>query len=160
MTTILLIIICFGLMTVGMAGVILPFLPGVPIAWVGIFLYAWGTGFQRISLFEILIFLGLTILAVLLDFLAPLWGAKKYKASKYGIAGAFLGVIIGIIGLGPLGIIIGPLLGAFLGELLAKKEIPQALKSGLGTFLGFLGGILIKIIIILIMFGFFVVSLF
>jgi len=159
MGNILLLILCFGLMAVGIAGVILPFLPGVPIAWTGLLIYAWATGFQKISLTEVLIFLGLTILAVAIDFIGPMLGAKKYRASKYGILGAFLGGIVGILGLSLWGVIVGPLVGAFLGELISKKEINQALKSGLGTILGSLGGSLVKIVIILIMLGFLIVSL-
>lgn len=141
-------------MTLGFAGVFLPFLPGAPIAWLGIFLYGYFTGFETISLTTILIFLGLVILTIVLDLIAPTLGAKSYKASRYGIFGSFLGLLVGTFALGPIGIIIGPFAGAFLGELLGKKEPEQALKSSLGTVIGFLAGALIKTIVIFIMFGF------
>lgn len=160
METILLIILTFILMTIGLLGVVLPFLPSVPVAWLGLFIYAWGTGFQKISLTEVLVFLAVTVVAMLFDFAAPLLGAKKYQASKYGIGGAALGLTIGVIEFGPLGIIVGPLVGAFLGELIANKESERAFKSALGAFVGFIVGSLIKIIIILIMIGFFIASLF
>jgi uncharacterized protein YqgC (DUF456 family) len=89
-----------------------------------------------------------------------LLGAKKHKASKVGITGAFIGLTIGIFILGFWGIITGPFLGALLGELVAKKSPGQALKSAIGTFIGFIAGNLLQIIVILIMAGFFLVSLF
>lgn len=160
METILLILFSFILMAIGLIGVVLPFLPGVPIAWLGLFIYAWATGFQKISLTEILVFLVLAAIAILLDFVAPLLGAKKYQASKYSICGAVLGLVIGIIWFGFLGIIVGPLIGAFLGELITKREFKKGFKSALGILLGSIIGSLIKIIIVLIMMGFFIASLF
>lgn len=153
-------VICFVLMAIGMAGVILPFLPGVPLAWLGLFLYAWQTGFQRISVLAISTFLALAVVAVLIDFLAPIIGAKKYKASGYGIWGVFLGAMVGIFVLGPFGVVIGAVGGALLGELAAGKGLKRASRATLGAFLGFLGGVLVKLVIILTMFGFFVFSLF
>src|SRR3989344_2375443 len=150
------ILLGFFLTALGLLGVFLPFLPGVPIAWLGIFLYAYLTDFTAISLTAVMIFLALTVLTIILDFIAPIIGAKTYKASRYGIWGSFLGLTVGIFTLGPIGIIVGPFAGAFLGELLSRKEPKQALKSSFGTLVGFLAGALIKIIVILIMLGFLV----
>ncbi len=159
MAEILIIILVFILMLVGLLGVILPFLPGVPIAWAGLFIYAYFTEFSKISLTLVLVFLGLSLLSMLFDFILPLLGAKTYQASRYGFLGAFLGLIFGISA-GPLGIIVFPILGAFLGELAAGKNSDKAFRSAMGTFLGNLGGALIKIVMILIMLGFFIFSLF
>ncbi len=156
---IFLIILTFVLMLIGLLGVILPFLPGVPIAWVGLFIYAYFTEFNEISLTLALVFLGLALLSMLIDFILPLVGAKTFKASRYGFLGAFLGLVFGI-SVGPFGLIVFPLIGAFLGELVAGKDSDKAFRSALGTFLGNLGGALIKITIILIMLGFFIASLF
>jgi uncharacterized protein YqgC (DUF456 family) len=160
MVDILLAILCFVLMVVGLAGVFLPFLPGVPLAWLGLFIYALGTGFDKISILTVVVFFILMLLTLLLDFVAPMLGAGKYRASKYGIIGTFLGFTVGIIAFGFWGIILGPFVGAFLGELIAKRPPKQALKSALGAFLGFVAGTLFKTIYILIMFGFFIISLF
>lgn len=160
MVTILLAILCFVLMVVGLAGVFLPFLPGVPLAWLGLFIYALGTGFDRISILTTVVFFILMLVTLLLDFIAPMLGASKYRASKYGIIGTFLGFTVGIIVFSFWGIILGPFVGAFLGELIAKRPPKQALKSALGAFLGFVAGTLFKTIYILIMFGFFIISLF
>jgi len=160
MGTVALIILCSVLMAVGLLGVVLPGLPGIPLSWLGLFIYALGTGFERISIATVVVFFILTVLTLVLDFVAPMLGAKKYRASKLGIFGAFLGFTVGIFVLGFWGIILGPFIGAFLGELIARKEPKQALGSALGAFLGFVAGTLFKIIVILIMAGFFIASLF
>lgn len=148
------------MMVVGLIGVVLPILPGIPLAWLGLFIYALGTGFDRISITAIVVFFILMILTLVLDFAAPLLGARKYKASKYGILGTFLGFMVGIVVFGFWGIILGPFVGALLGELITKREPGRALKSALGAFLGFIAGTLFKIIIVLIMIGFFINSFF
>jgi uncharacterized protein YqgC (DUF456 family) len=159
MTQIFALILSLILMTAGLAGVVLPFVPGIPLAWLGFFIYASVTGFKTISLAVVLIFLVLTIVLTALDFLGPVLGAKKYQASKWGIAGTFAGAILGIFTMGVWGIILGPFLGALAGEFLAGKGKKQAFKSALGAFLGFVIGTLIRLIIVLIMFGFLIASL-
>ncbi len=160
MGTVALTILCSVLMVVGLLGVVLPVLPGIPLAWLGLFIYALGTGFERISIATVVVFFILMILTLVLDFVAPMLGARKYRASKFGVFGAFLGFTVGIFVLGFWGIILGPFIGAFLGELIAGRKPRQALGSALGAFLGFVAGTLFKIIIILIMAGFFIASLF
>lgn len=153
-------VICSLLMLVGLIGVFAPILPGIPLAWLGLFIYAIGTGFERISVTTIIVFAAITALILLLDFLAPMLGAKKFQASRYGVLGAFLGLIVGVVFLGFWGIIIGPFLGAFLLEWLAKRKAKGALKAAFGTFIGYVVGALVKVIFILIMAGFFIASLF
>ena len=160
MVTVLLAILCSVLLIAGLAGIILPILPGVPLAWLGFFIYAIGTGFDRISITTTVVFSVLMVLTLVLDLVAPMLGASKYKASKLGILGSFIGLLAGIIVFGFWGIILGPFIGALLGELVARKQPKQAFKSAFGTLLGFLAGSLIKIIVVLTMAGFFVVSLF
>ena len=154
-------VICSLLMLVGLVGVFAPILPGIPLAWLGLFIYAIGTGFERISVTTIIVFAAITALILLLDFLAPILGAKKFQASKYGVLGAFIGLIIGVIFFNIWGVIIGPFLGAFLFELLfARKQAKGALKAAFGTFIGYVVGALVKVIFICVMAGFFIVSLF
>ena len=138
MTTVLLAVLCSVLMLVGLIGVFAPVLPGIPLAWLGLFIYAIGTGFERISILTVIVLFVLMVLVMAVDFLAPMLGAKKYKASKYGIVGAFLGLIVGIIVFGFWGIIIGPFVGAFSFELMAKRQLKGAFKSAIGTFVGFI----------------------
>jgi uncharacterized protein YqgC (DUF456 family) len=154
------IIVCSILLVAGLGGAIVPALPGVPLAWLGLFIYALATGFERISIAAIVVFFVLMLFTLILDITAPLLGAKKYRASKFGIIGAFLGFVVGIFVLGLWGIILGPLLGAFLGELIARGKPKQALGSALGTFLGFIAGTLFKTVLVLVMVGFFIASFF
>ena len=160
MVTVLLAILCSVLLIAGLAGIVLPILPGVPLAWLGFFVYAIGTGFDRISITTTVVFSILMVLTLVLDLVAPMLGASKYKASKLGILGSFVGLMAGVIMFGFWGIILGPFIGALLGELVARKQPEQAFKSALGTLLGFLAGSLIKIVVVLTMAGFFIASLF
>jgi uncharacterized protein YqgC (DUF456 family) len=139
--------------------VILPILPGIPLSWLGLFIYAIGTGFERISVTTIIIFFVLMLISLAIDFFAPMLGAKKYKASRLGTVGAFVGITVGIF-FGIWGIILGPFVGALLGELISGKGTKQAFGSALGTFIGMILGSLLKIVIILVMAGFFIASLF
>ena len=158
MWTVVSIVVCSIRLVFGLVGALVPAIPGVPIAWLGFFIYAIATGFERISVVTVVIFFILMLLTLVLDFVAPMLGAKKYRASKLGIAGAFLGFVAGIFLLGFWGIIVGPLVGAFLGELIASRKPGQALGSALGAFLGFISGALVKIVLILVMAGFFIAS--
>ena len=153
-------VICSLLMLVGFIGIFAPVLPGIPIAWLGLFIYAIGTGFERISLTTTIVFAALTALILLLDFLAPMLGARKLKASALGVLGAFIGLIVGVLFLGFWGIILGPFLGAFLFELMAKRQAKGAAKAALGTVVGYLAGALVKVIFLFVMAGFFIASLF
>ncbi|MFC2017151.1 DUF456 domain-containing protein [Chloroflexota bacterium] len=147
-------------MSVGLIGVFAPILPGIPLAWLGLFVYAIGTGFERISVTTVIVFFILMVLIMLIDFLAPMLGARKYRASKFGILGAFLGLIVGIITFSFWGIIIGPFIGAFGVELIARRQPKIAFRAAVGTFVGFIAGTLMKVIFILIMSGFFIASWF
>jgi uncharacterized protein len=152
-------ILAFVLMLVGLLGIVLPFLPGVPLAWLGLLAFAWGTGFEHISLKITLIFLGISALSMILDFFIPLLAGKKYQASKKGMLGAGIGMILGIFTANPFGFLIFALLGAFLGELLGGKEARAAYKSTWGFFLGFVLGGIVKIVVVLAMIGTVIFSL-
>lgn len=157
---ILLVLVVIALLLIGLAGIFLPFLPGVPLAWLGIFIYSYAKDFRVISLKTVLIFLGLTALTLILDFVAPMIGAKKYHASKFGVLGSSLGLLVGLIVLGPIGIIAGPFVGALVGELAIGRKSQEAIHSAVGALIGFLAGSLIKLIVVLVMIGFFIASLF
>jgi len=147
-------------MVVAIVGIFVPMIPGIPVAWLGLFIYAVGTGFERVSAAAVIVFFIIAALIMAIDFLAPMLGAKRYQASKFGILGAFLGLIAGILTLSFWGIIIGPFLGALALELIAKRQLNVAFKSALGAFMGFLVGTLMKTIFVLIMLGVFIASWF
>lgn len=147
------------LILVGIAGVILPALPGLPLVFIGMLLAAWAGDFQQIGWFPLVLLGLLTLLSVAVDFFATLVGAKRVGASKKALWGALLGTIAGIF-FGPIGLFAGPFVGALLGELWHGREIGQATKVGLGTWLGIVLGIVLKLGLAFAMLGLFVFAWF
>lgn len=154
------IIIAIILFAGGILGVFLPFLPSLPLAWLGLLIYAAGTDFEKIGVLSLVVFLIGTIILTALDFVAPLIGMQKFKPSKWGMIGATIGLFVGIFIFGPFGIVLGPFLGALIGELVVGREIQSALHSSAGALVGFLVLSLLKTLFIFIMFGFFLFAVF
>ena len=142
------------LILVGIAGVILPALPGLPLVFIGMLLAEWAGDFQQIGWVTLVVLGLLTLLSVAVDFFATLVGAKRVGASKKALWGAVLGTFVGIF-FGPIGLFAGPFVGALLGELWHGKEIGQATKVGLGTWLGIVLGIVLKLGVAFAMLGLF-----
>ncbi len=146
------------IMLIGMGGIILPFIPGVPLILAAAIAYGALTGFVDIDGNLLLIFTGLTIISLILDYLATMLGVKKMGGSNLGMLGALLGMVAGLLipGVGIFGFIIGAFLGAFLFEIILGKTSKDALRSGLGSFIGFLLGGLLRFVIGAVMIGMFV----
>ena len=154
---ILLIITGFLLMILGVAGSLLPVLPGPPLSYLGLLLLHFTTKINFSSKF--LISWGIiTILVSILDYIIPIWGTKFFGGSKYGVWGSMAGLLAGVC-FPPFGVIIGPLIGAFAGEILAGNK-ENALKAGFGSFLGFIAGTIVKLLVSIIMFYYFIAALF
>ena len=136
---------------IGIVGSILPAIPGPPVSWVGMLvLYIWGNGTnssgEPMSLKVLLIWLIVTVVVSIVDYLVPMYFTKVTGGSKYAERGAMAGLIIGIF-LTPVGMILGSFLGAFLSELYYnRKGASQALKAAFGSFLGFITGTGLKAI--------------
>ncbi len=148
MTDILLAILGALLVAIGLVGSVLPVIPGPPLSFVGLFLLRF-TGFvaeARGAAFDRLLWVtaGATALVMLLDAIVPSWGARRFGASRYGMVGAALGLLVGLF-FGLPGILIGPFLGALLAELLAGRGGPASLRAGFGSFLGLLTGAALKL---------------
>jgi uncharacterized protein YqgC (DUF456 family) len=155
---ILLFVVTLLVMIIGLAGVILPILPGIPIIFAAALVYAFLTDFSAIGANTLMIFAILTILALVLDWAASVIGVRKMGGSRAGMIGAFLGMIIGLLlpGVGIVGFILGAFIGAFVMELLVNRDSRVALRAGFGSFFGFLAGGLLKFIIGSIMIGMFI----
>ena len=156
MNIVILVIIVSSLMVAGLAGTFLPLLPGLPLIYLAFVVYGFFTSWVDYGINFMLVWGIITLLISFLDYYAGALGAKKYGASPAGIWGAIIGGILGIIFLGFLGIIAGPFLGAFIGEILAGKTQSSALRASWGTFIGYLTGTMVKVIIGLIMIGTFI----
>jgi len=139
-------IISGGLLIVaGIIGCFLPFLPGPPLAFLGLLAQQFKSS-SPYSSRVILLFLVITVVITLLDYVIPVYSTKKFGGSKYGVWGCTIGLIAGFW-LGPFGIIAGPFVGALLGEFIASNDSAQALKAATGSFIGFLAGTFLKLIV-------------
>lgn len=131
----------------GIVGSFLPVLPGPPTSWLG-FLILYFTPSVEVSLSFLLITLLIALFIFFLDSIISVLGVKKMGGGRAGMIGSSLGLIIGILFMGPLGIIIGPFVGAFLGELIANNNTTEgAIKTATGALLGFLSGVFLKFIV-------------
>lgn len=148
----LIIILAITAGVIGIAGSILPGLPGTPFSWVGLLiLYIWGCGTNAIgepmSLTRLIVWGVVVAVVSVIDYVVPMYLTKATGGSKYAERGALIGLVVGII-MTPIGMIAGSFLGAFLAELAwAKKDAASALKAAFGSFLGFILGTGLKTIV-------------
>ncbi len=144
----------------GLLGCILPALPGPPLNFIALLILAIIQKFAPpLTSQIILIMLITTVVVTVFDYVIPAVGAKKYGASKWGIWGSILGMIIGIVYFPPLGMIIGAFLGAVIVEMLKGKTSKAALKAGWGVFVGTIFGTTLKLIVSGIMTYYFIWAL-
>lgn len=143
----------------GLAGTILPALPGVPLIWLGMLLYGLLTGFEQITATFLILQALLTASVMGIDYLATAIGSKYFGGSKAAIWGAIAGSILGLIFLSLPGLLIGPFIGAAAAEMLFTRKPRQALRAGLGATIGTLGGIPIKLAIEVAMIIWFIIQI-
>lgn len=150
---IFLIVLGIVLLLVGLAGAIIPGLPGPPISYISLILLHLTSNNSFTE--EFLVIMGVIMAVVtLLDYVVPIYGTKKFGGSKRGVWGSTIGLIVGLfvlpifgIVLGPFGlfgIILGPFVGAYIGEKTGGMDSNTALKAAIGSFIGFLTGTLMK----------------
>lgn len=159
MSPVVLWVLAVALMLAGIAGLILPALPGVPLMFAGMVVAAAIDDFQRIGWITLTVLGVLTLIAVAVDFLASVWGVKYAGASKRAIWGALIGTVIGLF-FGLPGLIFGPFVGALIGELSVHGRLNQAGRAGLATWAGLIFGTLAKVAIAFAMLGVFVFAYF
>jgi len=145
------------LVVLGLAGTILPVLPGILLVFGGLFLAAWADGYQHVGAIALSVIGLLAALSLLADFLGSLAGAKRVGASPLALVGAAIGGFVGIF-LGIPGLILGPFIGAVAGEYLARGRLAQAGKVGLGTWLGLIVAAVAKVVIAFLMIATFFAS--
>lgn len=146
------------LIAIGLAGVVLPILPGIPLMFAGMWLVAWVEDFVHIGPVMLWILAILTVVSVVVDLLASVLGAQRVGASRSGLLGAAIGTVVGLF-FGLPGILLGPLIGAVAGELLYRPGLHSATRVGLATWAGIIVGAVFKVAIAFIMLGVFVFAL-
>jgi uncharacterized protein YqgC (DUF456 family) len=144
------------LILIGIVGCFLPILPGPPLAFLGLWIQQLKEPNPFTSKF-LWIWFGITLVVTAIDYWAPVYATKKFGGSKAGIWGCMIGLLLGFW-MGPFGIIIGPLAGAFIGEIMNNQDSSKAMRAALGSFIGFLLSTLLKLILCVIMFWYWVVS--
>lgn len=140
---IILIILGSICLLVGLAGCILPMLPGPPIAYLALVLLHF-TDIVSFTTGQLVLWFFIIIVIQVLDYFIPMFGVRKFGGTKWGNWGCLIGTVAGLFLFPPFGVLIGPFAGAVIGELLGGKETKHALRAGLGAFVGFLLGTALK----------------
>jgi uncharacterized protein YqgC (DUF456 family) len=146
------------LILAGLAGTILPALPGVPLEFAGMLLAAWAGGFRQVPVWVVVILGLLTLVSIAVDFFASTLGAKRAGATKLALWGAAIGTLVGLFA-GIPGLLLGPFVGAVAGELAGGRALLAASKVGVATWLGLALGTALKLALAFAMLGIFVAAL-
>lgn len=142
----------------GIAGCFVPVLPGPPLAYISLLLLQIGS--ETPFSWQFMLWMGGLVLAVtIVDYVVPALGAKKWGGSKYGVIGAFAGVVIGLFVMPPFGLIIFPFIGAFAGEIVAGAATNRAFKSAIGTLIGWIVGTMLKFSLTLVIAYYYFITL-
>ena len=136
---ILLVVFGFCFLLGGLAGCVVPVIPGPPLGYIALLLLQ-ATRFADYSIAFLLLTAAVMVVVTVFDYLLPVWGTRKWGGSRAGALGALAGILIGLFFL-PIGIIVGPFAGAVAGELITGRDRDAALRSGFGSFVGFIVGV-------------------
>jgi uncharacterized protein YqgC (DUF456 family) len=149
-----------GLLVIaGLAGTVLPALPGVPLVFAGLFIGAWIGNFQEVGWVTLGILAALAAVAWAVDFIAGAAGARYLGASTRAFWGATLGALVGIF-FGLPGMLLGPFIGAVVGELSGGSGLAHSGRAGLGAWLGMVVATAVKLALVFLMIGIFVFATF
>lgn len=143
----------------GLAGLLLPIVPGAPLLFLGLLFGAWAENFSYIGVWTLLLLAIMAALTYLVEFTGSILGVKKYGGSNRAMIGAAIGGFAGLF-LGIPGILIGPFLGAVIGELSLQRSLDEASRSGFGTVVGLALGVAGKLAIGIAMIGLFLLKRF
>lgn len=149
----------FILMLVGIAGSVLPVIPGTPVSWVGFILLYLAPSLPFDWTF--IVITGIVAIGLyILDYIIPAWGTKRFGGSKAGAWGTTIGLVVGILAPIPFGILIGPFAGALIGEMVFNKtEGKHAVKAAVGSFFGFLASTFMKVFATVVFLGIYIYKL-
>jgi uncharacterized protein YqgC (DUF456 family) len=140
----LILIFVILLLIIGLAGCIIPALPGPPISFLGLLLFHFFTS-NQIDTDTLWLLAAAVSIITFLDYWLQVYGVKKFGGGKKAINGTILGLIFGLFVFPPFGVIIGPFIGAFIGaKMETKEDSTRAIKIALGALAGFLGGTILK----------------
>lgn len=153
--TLFLWLLSIVLVVTGLAGIVLPMIPGAPLLFAGLWVAAWAEGFRYAGLWTLVTLGILAALTYGVDLWATMFGVKRFGASKHAVIGAVVGSIVGIF-LGLPGVLFGPFIGAVIGELSARRDLHSATRAGLGATIGLALGAALKLALALAMIGIFV----
>ena len=142
---ILIMVLAIILMVGGIAGCVLPILPGAPLAYAGLLLLHF-TGLAHFSTAQLIVWLIVVVVLQVVDYITPLLGSKYSGGTSFGNRGCVAGTLLGLFFM-PWGVILGPFLGAVAGEMMGGSDFPHAVRAGIGTLIGFLLGTLLKVIV-------------
>lgn len=157
MTEIIAIVVAAIFFLVGLAGTLLPVMPGAPLIWVGMLVYGLIAGFDNLGILFFLIQALLALAVMGVDYLFAALGSRYFGGSKAALWGAALGLLVGIFFF-PVGLLIGPFLGAALADLLFMKRTDQAIKTGIGASIGFWTALPIKLGLEAVMITWFIIK--
>lgn len=155
-TTILIWLLAIVFIVVGLAGLVLPALPGPPLLFAGLLVAAWAEDFIYVGAGTLTAIGIMALFAYLVDFIAGAFGAKRYGASGRAVIGATIGAVVGIF-FGLVGVLLGPFVGAVIGELSTQRDLQAASRAGVGATLGLVIGAAAKIALGVAMVGVFLV---
>jgi uncharacterized protein YqgC (DUF456 family) len=157
--TVVLLILGVVCLLAGLASVLLAALPGALLLWGGVWLIAWAGQFEEVGA-PTLVATGLLAgLIIAADLAAAALGARAFGASRWAVLGSTLGLLAGLL-LGPVGLVLGPVAGAAAFEFWKDPDLEQALRSGLGTFVGFVIGSVAKVVLVFLLLGALLIGLF
>ena len=151
------LLLALALVLTGLAGLVLPAIPGAPLVFAGLLLAAWAEEFAYVGMWTLVALAVLALLTYGVDFWATMFGAKKFGASKRAVVSALIGAFVGVF-LGFPGVLFGPFIGAVVGELLAQRSLKTATRAGFGATIGLVLGTALKLALALSMIGVFLVA--
>lgn len=153
---VLLWVLAVGLIVIGLAGLVLPALPGPPLLFAGLVVGAWAEDFTYVGVGTLVALGVMALLTYAVDLAATAFGAKRFGASRRAVIGAVIGALLGLF-LGVLGVLVGPFVGAVIGELSMRRDLAAAGRAGIGATIGLAIGAAAKLALGIAMIGVFAV---